>query len=156
MQPIKQVFQGLNLNPPHSVGSQQAVVPLGNAGCYVEWTPSDCLIDPLGTAEFSEKGIKLLSGSCCGKILDQRWNEIHTVNKRHSGWIYLVQQIDQDTCEEMSNNVWWIDEEYLTFTGALRRRIPDASQIEILNPRDEREPIDFATTVPIWWRAKHR
>jgi hypothetical protein len=154
MEPISKVFQELNLNPPHSVGSQHPVVPLGDAGCYVEWTPRD-LIDPHEMAEFSEQGITLLSGPCCGKILDQRWYEIDAINERYSGWSYLVQQIDQDTCEEMSGKLWWIDEEDLTFTGALRRRIPDASQIEILNPTDEREPIDFATTVPLWWRAKY-
>lgn len=113
------------------------------------------LIDPHEMAELSAQDITLLSNSCYGRILEHRWHEFETLETQASGWCYLVQQIDLNTCDEIAGKVWWIDEEDLTFTGALRRRIPDASQIEILNPIDNREIDDFATNVPIWWRAKY-
>lgn len=128
--------------------------PLGREGCFVEWTPVH-LIDPHEMAEMAERDTILLSEVCYGRILDLRFHAIAALDHYESGWCYLVQQIDPETNEQISGKVWWIDEEDLTFQGALRRRVPDASQIEVMPLQDDAPLVDFSTTTPLWWRSRY-
>ncbi|MFQ3615877.1 MAG: hypothetical protein SNJ57_09350 [Cyanobacteriota bacterium] len=127
-------------------------VPLGKVGCYVEWQPLQ-IIDQHEIANLLPGDIALMSNTAYGKVLDCQWHEIDALESYYSGWCYLVQQINPKDGKELSGKLWWIDEEDLSFTGALRRRNIDASQVEIFEPPNGQPICDFSETIPLWWRA---